>query len=133
MAVNPDDLFKAAKTLIQSEDEVSQRNAASRAYYAAYHRCLALSLHLRLEAALGHGVHARLRDALYRSKDSRVRSIAYILNECRKHRGQADYEIEQDFSPEDARTAINQCERIMTKANALTQKSTPRAITPHTT
>ena len=39
MAVNPKQLLDAAHELAEGSREVDFRNAASRAYYAAYHRC----------------------------------------------------------------------------------------------
>lgn len=39
MAVSPKQLLEAAQELAQGNREVDFRNAASRAYCAAYHRC----------------------------------------------------------------------------------------------
>ena len=119
MPVTPDALLEAAKALGRGEAEVDRRNAASRAYYAAYHRCLPLARSIGLSAEPGHGVHRQLVDTLTGSSDLRVKSIGYRLNECRKLRVHADYEIEIDFSSRDARTAIVQCERILVQVDAL--------------
>ena len=119
MAVNPDDLFVAAKALGQGETEVDLRNATSRAYYAAYHRCLALGQSLGLSAEQGRGVHRQLLDTLLSSTDQKVRSVAHMLEQCRRLRVQADYEIETDFSSHDTHVAIKQCEKIMTKASTV--------------
>ena len=122
MAVTPDVLLGAARALGRGEAEIDQRNAASRAYYAAYHRCLPFGRRLGLSAEPGHGVHRQLLDTLIGSPDLKVKSIGYRLNECRKLRVQADYEIESDFSSGDARLAIEQCERILIQINALARK-----------
>jgi len=122
MAVTPDVLLGAAKALGQGGAEVDQRNAASRAYYAAYHRCLPLGRYLGLSAERGRGVHRRLLDTLLGSTDPKVKSIAYMLDQCRKLQTQADYRIEGDFSFQDALLAIQQCERIMTRIDALIRR-----------
>ena len=122
MSVTPDALLEAAKALGRGEAEVDRRNAASRAYYAAYHRCLPLSRSIGLSAEPGHGVHRQLVDTLTGSSDLRVKSVGYRLNECRKLRTQADYEIEIDFSSRDARVAIAQCERIMSQVDVLARR-----------
>ena len=119
MPVTPDALLEAAKALGRGEAEVDRRNAASRAYYAAYHRCLPIGRSLGLSADPGHGVHRQLVDTLTGSSDLKVKSVGYRLNECRKLRAQADYEIEIDFSSRDARLVIEQCERILGQVGVL--------------
>ena len=119
MPVTPDALFEAAKALGRGGAEVDRRNAASRAYYAAYHRCLPIGRSLGLSAAPAHGVHRQLVDTLTESSDLKMKGIGYRLNECRKLRAQADYEIESDFSSRDARLVVEQCERILGQVDAL--------------
>ena len=64
MPVTPDTLLEAAKAPGRGEAEVDRRNAANRAYYATYHRCLQIGRSFSLSADPGHGVHRQLVDTL---------------------------------------------------------------------
>lgn len=118
MPVTPKLLFEAAKALGRGKSEVDQRNAASRAYYAAYHRCLPIAESIGLSGET-KGVHRNLIDTLTTTRDIRVKSMGYMLDQCRSLRVKADYEIHIEFSAENARLVMSQCERIMSKADAL--------------
>ena len=122
MPVTPDALFEAAKALGRGGTEVDRRNAASRAYYAAYHRCLPIGRSIGLSAAPDRGVHRQLVDTLTESSDPKMKSVGYRLDQCRKLRVQADYEIESDFSSRNARLVIEQCERILGQVDALARQ-----------
>ena len=117
MPVTPQLLLESAKALAGGEAEVDQRNAASRAYYAAYHRCLPIAQRFGLPARPEH-VHRDLIDTLKTTRDNRLKSIAYMLNQCRKIRVDADYEINVPFTQGEAQTALSQCERIINQADS---------------
>lgn len=119
MPVTPNALLDAAKVLGRGESEVDRRNAASRAYYAAWHQCLPIGRSVSLSAQPGQGMHQQLIATLTGNQDRTLKSLGYMLKQCRDLRVEADYEIETDFPPEDTRTALEQCERILKKATAL--------------
>ena len=116
MSVTPNELLEAAKALGRGDSEVDWRNAASRAYYAAWHRCLPIGRSVGLSAE--RGVHRQLIETLEQDRNMTLRSLGYILRQCRKLRVKADYEIETDFSPEDAQVALTQSEKILIRAEA---------------
>ena len=117
MAVTPRELLEAAAALGRRESEVDLRNAASRAYYAAYHQCRRLARDLRLRPTPGSGgVHRRVIDTLTTSQDRKLRRLGYMLEQCRKLRVVADYDIEAEFPSDHARTALAQCRRILNGA-----------------
>ena len=119
MSVTPRELLEAAGALGQRGSEVDLRNAASRAYYAAYHQCRRLAQDLRLRPAPGSGgVHRRVIDALTGSRDRKLKSLGYMLEQCRKLRVSADYNIDEEFPPGHARTALMQCRKILNRAEA---------------
>ena len=64
-------------------------------------------------------MHQQLIATLTGNQDRTLKSLGYMLKQCRDLRVEADYEIETDFPPEDTRTALEQCERILKKATAL--------------
>ena len=121
MPVTPDLMIEAALLLGRGKAEVDRRNATSRAYYAAYHRCLEIGRRIGLSAEPNRGVHQQLIDTLAGSRNPRVRSLGYRLVECRRLRTEADYEIEGDFSHHDAQLSLSQCTRILEQAGALIQ------------
>ena len=119
MAVTPRELLEAADALGQRGSEADLRNAASRAYYAAYHQCRWLAQDLRLRPAPGSGgVHRRVIDTLTGSQDRKLKSLGYMLEQCRKLRVAADYDIDEEFPPGHARTALVQCRKILNGAEA---------------
>ena len=116
MPVTPNALLEAAKVLGRGEAEVDRRNPASRTCYAAWHQCLPIGRSVGLSAQLGQGMHQQLIGTLTGNRDLTLKSLGYMLRQCRDLRVEADYEIETDFPPEDARTALEQCEKILNKA-----------------
>ena len=116
MSVTPNELLEAAKAIGGGDAEVDRRNAVSRAYYAAWHRCQPIGQSVGLSAPPGGGVHQQLIDTLEQDRNMTLRSLGYMLRQCRRLRIKADYEIESDFSPEDARIALTQSGKILNKA-----------------
>ena len=119
MAVTPRELLEAAGALGQRGSEVDLRNAVSRAYYAAYHQCRRLAQDPRLRPAPGSGgVHRWVIDALTGSQDRELKSLGYMLEQCRKLRVVADYDIDEVFPPRRADIALAQCKNILNRAEA---------------
>lgn len=117
MPVTPNELLEAAKAIGRGDAEVDWRNAASRAYYAAWHRCLPIGRSVGISAQ-PRGMHQQLIDTLTESRDMTLKSLGYMLRQCRDFRVDADYWIEADFSSEDARIALTQSEKILIRAEA---------------
>jgi len=95
--------LRLARELGDREDEVARRTAISRAYYAAYHRCLAWEQELPAlgQPMRGHGVHAQLigrlqhpSKACSRMQSERSRAIGKRLLDQRRRRVTADYLID---------------------------------------
>ena len=98
MAVTPEVLLAAADAIGRGNSEVAWRNAASRAYYAAFHRCRSVAKDARLSFPETGSVHAGLIDVLtHPLNPSRIRSLGYLLDLCRAHRVDADYQIDEKF------------------------------------
>ena len=117
MPVTANALLEAAKVLGRGETEVDRRNAASRAHYAAYHRCLPVGRSVGLSAQPGQGVHRQLIDTLTGNPSRELKSLGYMLELCRKRRVEADYAIETEFPSEKTRIVLAQCEKILNKAD----------------
>ena len=117
MSVTPNELLEAAKTIGRGDAEVDWRNAASRAYYAAWHRCVPIGRSVGIFAQ-PRGMHQQLIDTLMENRDMTLKSLGYALKQCRDLRIKADYRIEIDFPSRSARIALSQSEKILNKAEA---------------
>ena len=111
MAVTPTQLREGARQARVDGSEVERRVAASRSYYAAYHRCRSIARREGMFADAG-GTHAEVIDPPTRSPQRKLKSIGYRLKQCRDLRVKADYRIEADFTIQDAETARGQCENM---------------------
>ena len=109
MATTPDELLRAADELAEGVRESDWRNAASRAYYAAYHACIPLAFG-SVSAQPGHREIARRLTRPTAAMDSR--SAGYLLDQCRELRERADYRISTDFRRDDVDTALRASHRI---------------------
>ena len=122
MAVTPDDLLASADVLLggNGASEVDWRNATSRAYYAAYHRCRSVAGTAGLSIGQIGSVHAGLVAELTAPlTPNPLKSLGYMLDQCRRRRNEADYNIDGDFERVDAEWVVEECRRIIDKADAL--------------
>ncbi|MCY4058407.1 MAG: hypothetical protein OXG44_10440 [Gammaproteobacteria bacterium] len=109
----------AASVLLRGGGEVDWRNAASRAYYAAHHRCRRLAHDEGLALDQVGSAHAGVVDALGQMGNARpLRELAGMLDRCRLRRRDADYEIEKAFARGLANAVVEDCGNILTKADA---------------
>ena len=122
MPVSPDQLFDLAESLAHEDSEVQLRNSSSRAYYAAYHRCLSIGKHLGLQFE-DSGVHRNLIDTFTRNSNMKLKGIGYLLEQCRRLRVKADYDIELEYGKKEAQSAIECSRKIMERANAYRPES----------
>ena len=120
MAVTPEILLAAADVLGRGNSEADWRNAASRAYYAAFHRCRSVAQDARLAFPETGSVHTGLIEVLtHPLNPSRIRSLGYLLDLCRAHRVDADYRIDEDFARILAETVLAHCREILSRAESL--------------
>ena len=123
MAVNPNQLLEAAQELAQGNREVDFRNAASRAYYAAYHRCRPIAKRNGLRS-LGQGVHSDVIDALRTATKPTLKHLAQMLARCKSLRAKADYNIEEEFKDSEAQTTTRQAQKIFSVADQVERTTT---------
>ena len=122
MSVSPGDMLSAARELAERSTEIDHRNAASRAYYAAFHRCMPIAKNIGLLAHPNTGSHANLISTLTTNPNSgpakrQLMRLGYTLADCRKLRVEADYQPESDFTRHTAQHVIGQWERLFAQAD----------------
>ena len=117
MSVTPQELRDGARKADAGagDCEVERRAASSRTYYAALHRCHPIARAQGIFADTP-GTHARVIEALTSSRDRRIKSIGWRLEQCREKRVKADYHLAADFTVADAQLMTAQCERIWASA-----------------
>ena len=118
MPVTPDAFLEAAKRIVQGGEEIDHRNATSRAYYAAYHVCREFAESMHRPQFADTGTHSALVRAFTNRTNNSYKSAGYLLEACRRQRMSADYEIETSLTASEARTVINQCDRIFEKVQS---------------
>lgn len=123
MAVTPEQLREGALRAEIGQCEVERRVAASRIYYAAFHECRPMAQARGLFADV-EGSHAQVIEALTRGGDRTLKRIGYKLRQCRDARARADYDIDEDFTLDDARTMMEECEEIWAIAKETGGKDT---------
>ena len=121
MGIGADDFLSFAEKLLSEKTEINYRNAASRSYYAAFHYCLPITELLDKPAKDG-GMHAIVCSKLTESFDQKLKSIGYILQQCRSIRVRADYELNQDFSRNDGELSIKLTKKIIERVLELEKK-----------
>lgn len=111
MSITPDAFLKEAHTAAARADEMGQRQAVSRAYYAAYHWALTVScLCPPLEVATGSGIHELLIERFTVTRgipgDKIAQAIGSYLDKGRKLRVDADYKLGLTVGRTAARNAL---------------------------
>ena len=120
MAVTPDVLHGAAEDLSNGREEVDWRNAVSRAYYAAYHRCKQLAPNAAGQFGVQGGSHESLCRALMDiRRPTAVRRVGIMLDHCRKYRNVADYDIGDAFPRATCLTVMQSTKSILEQVESL--------------
>ena len=118
MPVTPEEILVTASEMSQGAREEDQRNAVSRAYYAAFHKCRDLASQIDPDGDYSHSsAHQDVPATLIR-EGLKGRALAHLLTPLRRERNWADYEIEQDCSrPGWGQTLVETAQRTLTKAD----------------
>lgn len=108
MSVKPSDFLDFAENVLSNNDEISCRNAISRSYYSLYHSvCGELKY---CPPTSHHGVISYLRSTKANNKESLdpmvMRRVAAILEQTKKQRQVADYDLNHNINDTDAKSTI---------------------------
>ena len=123
MTIEAIDFINTADEMVSMESEAWYRNACSRAYYGAFSASRHLSASLP-EPKDRHGnpikgTHEKHAAALIASPNKDHRFIGYKLNDNRKLRRMADYDLHENISYLDARTAVTECSAVLNRVQQL--------------
>jgi uncharacterized protein (UPF0332 family) len=106
MSVTHDDYRDFAQKLVRSKDEIDHRNAAGRAYYAAYHLSGTILDRCPNNDHLAMGSHERITERLRLQGSPLAKSLMYILTSMKSTRKTADYEIADPFPATEAENQL---------------------------
>lgn len=112
MPIKPDDFYLSSQKGFSSTSEIDRRNAVSRTYYAMYHHVLNTGIEVTPYA--GQGVHQCLIDTMRARSDSKQRRASYILENAKKMRHLADYDLHAIFTESEAVTVEKSYQNIQT-------------------
>jgi uncharacterized protein (UPF0332 family) len=96
--MNPHDMLELADELCSGSREVDWRTAANRAYYAAFHVARRLLRQLGFDVPRGDQAHGFLWLRLSNCGQPDLNAAGTDLNELRKRRNRADYDLDRPFT-----------------------------------
>lgn len=117
--IDAQDFLDAALAMMAGQREIDYRNAASRAYYCAYHVCRALLERMPNPNKSTAATHERVVMDLQTHPDRRLKKLGNKLNQAKALRRQADYALDADFSHTNAKQAIGHAQKIAAEVKAL--------------
>ncbi|WP_431263039.1 hypothetical protein ACQ859_23690 [Roseateles chitinivorans] len=127
MAIGSKELFVFAQTLSGDGSEVATRDAISRAYYAAFHRCRAWEQslpELGSNEGPGGGSHQELINRLKHPSRKcgeilrdRSRANGTQLEVQRDRRQLADYDLEEDVTPAVMHDQLSQVRQLLRRCD----------------
>src|SRR5436190_2161970 len=96
--MNPRDYLIQASDLVGKEAPTAAdlRSAVSRAYYAAFNVAVALLKKMGVKAPENWEGHKLVAEALRYSEDQKVQAASHEMDDLRKARWKADYDMEDD-------------------------------------
>ena len=113
MPVTPDDIHGSAAAMAEGDREVDWRNAGSRAYFAAFHRCRRLAVQLEPNVDVSRADAHRVVADVLRAEGGKPRQLAYMLIQCRRIRNVADYDVDDPFLRETGLAAVDASGRVL--------------------
>lgn len=117
MSIAVADLMGLAQQLAAGNSESEWRSGASRAYYGAFHKTLAVADACLPANPQAIGEHERLTDRL-KQQGMKGRALAYILIDLKKVRTHADYFLGMQFDQNDANDQVAGCAAYLPRADA---------------
>ena len=113
------DFLKSAQSSSAGSTEADWRSAVSRAYYAAFHETRDLLTALGFVAPRAEMAHAYLWRRLENCGNAIVAKAGSRLNQLRRERNRADYDVKLNLAKQDAEAAVKSAATIIETLQAL--------------
>jgi uncharacterized protein (UPF0332 family) len=124
--MNARDFLTVAKAWLAETAEASWRSAVSHAYYAAFHVARELLEGLRFMVPQGDRAHAYLWLRLSNCGDRHLKDIGQRLNDLRRWRNRADYDMLRHLSQAFATSTALEAEQIILALDAVVEPTRTR-------
>ncbi len=111
--MDPRKFLNQARRLASSTEEEDWRTAVSRAYYAAFHVACDLMADLGFTVPNADRAHAYLWLRLQNCGNASVEKAGRDLNDLRRRRNNADYELSRPIRSNDPVAAIREADSII--------------------
>jgi uncharacterized protein (UPF0332 family) len=113
------EFLESAKELLnkQSTKEVDYRNAASRAYYCAFHICKKLLEDFPPKQSQVGAEHERIINGLLNHQNKRFKTLGNMLRDAKDQRVKADYKLWDNFTIQDAKIVVKFTNKILMEIN----------------
>ena len=118
MSVTVDEILEFAGRLAIGDTEMDWRDSTGRAYYAAYHHAKTAQDLCPSNVHIKMGDHERLHERYHMHDSKGAKSIALVLQDMKRHRRIADYEIEDFFEQSTAVNQVEKARRLVDRVNA---------------
>jgi uncharacterized protein (UPF0332 family) len=115
------EFLTSAQQQLQENSEVGYRNAASRAYYCAFHLCRMLLEKLPQSQDNIGTSHQKIIDALFLSSDKRLKSLGNQLKMARQLRHKADYKVDIKFTRYEASRVLSYVQKMVLEVDNILQ------------
>jgi uncharacterized protein (UPF0332 family) len=112
--ITPRDILDVADVLITGANEAEWRSAVSRAYYCVFHAARRLLGACGFDVPRADQAHAYLWLRLANSGHPDVQQAGDELNDLRRVRNWADYDVERDFPHTTAADFVQLAESLLT-------------------
>lgn len=119
--MNPLLFLAQARHMAASNAEEDWRTGASRAYYAAFHLGSAFVRNLGFVVPNAERAHAYLWLRLQNCGDPTVQRAGILLNDLRRQRTRADYDLQHSFSQARAHAAVQDAMTIIQVLDAVVE------------
>jgi uncharacterized protein (UPF0332 family) len=119
--MNARDFLSVAKAWLADTTEASWRSAISRAYYAAFHVARELLDGLRFMVPQGDRAHAYLWLRLSNCGDPHLEDTGQRLNDLRRWRNRADYDMLRHLSQAFATSTVLEAEQVILALDAVVE------------
>jgi uncharacterized protein (UPF0332 family) len=113
--MEPIEFLAAAEELLKktATREVDYRNAASRAYYGAFHTCKQLLEHYPPSESQRGTEHEKTIAELVNHQDKRFKTLGNMLKTSKDQRHRADYKLAEKFALQDAKRVILSVKKLL--------------------
>ena len=122
------DFWNVAVRLCLAGHEADWRSAASRAYFAAFHRARSLLTAMGFDVPRGDQAHGYLWRRLENGGAQPIGDAGSLLSELRKYRNRADYDLSSDFTIRDAKYAVESSDTLLRILDQLTADERTEAV-----